>query len=137
MMPILIFWPVTALAGLTMVVAARLAWLRVTGSLKKPGEPGFYDPRQKIEAPAHITNTSDHLRNLFEFPVLFYAVCIISYLTGNVDHWQLYLAWAFVGLRSVHTAIHLTTNTILHRFGIFILSFFVLIALWVRLGLGL
>jgi len=136
-MQTVIFSPVIALAALTTLVAARLAWLRVTGSLKKPGQPGFYDPTNRLEAPASITNTSDHLKNLFEFPILFYVVCIISYLTNSVDYMQLGLAWAYVGLRLVHTAIHITYNMVLHRFGVFILSFLVLIILWVRLGLAL
>ena len=137
MIQTVIFSPVIALAALTTLVAGRLAWLRVTGSLKKPGQPGFYDVTNKLEVPASITNASDHLKNLFEFPILFYVVCIISYLTSSVDYMQLGLAWAYVGLRVVHTAIHVTYNTVLHRFGVFLLSFMVLITMWVRLALSL
>jgi hypothetical protein len=137
MMQTAIFWPVIAMVALTISVGTRLAWLRVTGSLKKPGDPKYYNALRKDQAPAATTNTSDHFKNLFEVPVLFYAVCIISYLTGNVDYWQVYLAWAFAGFRLLHSTIHVTYNNVLHRFGAFVLSFCALIAMWIRLAIAL
>jgi hypothetical protein len=137
MMQTAIFWPVITMVGLTIFVGLRLAWLRVSGSLKKPGDPKHYNPRKKDEAPAATTNCSDHFKNLFEVPVLFYAICIVSYLTGNVDYWQLYLAWAFVGFRVMHSSIHLSYNNVLHRFAGFLLAMIALIAMTVRLAIGL
>jgi hypothetical protein len=47
------------------------------------------------------------------------------------------LAWAYVALRIVHSAIHLTYNKVLHRLGVFALSNVVLVALWVNAGVRL
>jgi len=44
------------------------------------------------------------------------------------------LAWAYVGLRYIHSFIHITYNRVLHRFAVFVFSSVVLFALWVRLG---
>ena len=137
MMQTAIFWPVITMTVLTILVGVRLAWLRVSGSLKKPGDPKRYNPLKKDEAPVATTNNSDHFKNLFEVPVLFYVICIASYLTGNVDYWQLYLAWAFVGFRLMHSSIHLSYNNVMHRFGAFLLAMIALIAMTVRLAIGL
>jgi hypothetical protein len=34
----------------------------------------------------------------------------------------------------VHSLIHVTYNRVMHRFRVFILSSFILLAIWVRLG---
>ena len=47
------------------------------------------------------------------------------------------LAWAFVGTRLVHTAIHCSYNRVIHRFYAYIGGYFVLIALWAVLAFGL
>ena len=44
-----------------------------------------------------LKNTQRNLVNLFEFPILFYAVCICIYMTGNVDEYFITLAyWFFI-----------------------------------------
>ncbi|MBA3810530.1 MAG: hypothetical protein H0X27_02580, partial [Caulobacteraceae bacterium] len=42
----------------------------------------------------------------------------------------LYMAWAYVALRAVHSAVHLTYNNVIHRLSAFALSSVVLGALW-------
>ena len=45
-----------------------------------------------------LKNTQRNLVNLFEFPILFYAVCICIYMTGNVDEYFITLAVLLTGL---------------------------------------
>ena len=80
--------------------------------------------------PEHIAYPADNFRNLFEMPVLFYALCIYLYVTGTVDGLYVALAWGFVGLRAVHSAIHCTINRVHWRFIAYLLSS---IALWIML----
>ena len=40
-----------------------------------------------------LKNAQRNLANLFEFPFLFYAVCICIYMTGNVDEYLITLAY--------------------------------------------
>ena len=132
-----IFWPVLALVLWTLAISLRVAWLRVSGTFKDPSDPKYYDVHNKDNAPRATVYSGENLSNLYEMPVLFYAMCIASYLTGNVDHWQVNLAWAFVGFRLVHSGIHLTYNNIPHRFAAYMLATLALAAMAVRLAMGL
>lgn len=82
------------------------------------------DTRDKAAAaiPEEITYASDNLKNLFELPVIFYAVCIYLYATGSVDTLYLVAAWWFFVFRIVHSYIHCTSNNVPQRFGAYIIS---------------
>jgi hypothetical protein len=82
--------------------------------------------------PTDVTVINRNLMNLLEMPVLFYVACIAFYATGHVEPGALGLAWTYVGLRLVHSAIHLTSNRVMHRLIAFALSNIVLVALWIR-----
>jgi hypothetical protein len=75
--------------------------------------------------------------NLLELPVLFHVACIAMYVTDRADALAYTLAWIYVGLRAVHSLIHLTYNHVIHRLSAFALSNFVLAALWVHFYLAL
>ncbi len=79
--------------------------------------------------PAKIQWKSHNYNHLMEQPTLFYAVCIILILM-NVDvPTATYAAWAYVGLRVLHSLVQSLSNRILFRFGLFLLSSFALIVL--------
>lgn len=83
--------------------------------------------------PENVQKTTRSFNNQFEIPVLFYAVCLAYLATGTLSELALPLAWLFIALRLVHTAIHLTYNHLVHRFSVFWLSAFVVLAMWVDL----
>ena len=63
------------------------------------------------ESAAQITKQADrNLINLFEFPILFYAICIVLYVSGKVDDYFVFLAYWFVGLRVAHSIYHIFIN---------------------------
>ncbi len=72
--------------------------------------------------------------NLLEFPVLLYVGCILAYVATEVSPSMVILAWAFVALRFVHSAIHLTYNRVSHRALVFAASNVVLVFLWVQVA---
>ena len=72
-------------------------------------------------------------RNLLEVPVLFYVLCLVAYVTRSVSTDIVVLAWAYVGLRVVHSLIYLSYNRVMHRFVVFALSNVVLVFIWIRL----
>lgn len=86
--------------------------------------------------PARVNNASNNLKNLFELPVLFYAVVLALVMTGNQDPQMVKLAWAFVGLRAVHSLIHCTVNLVNLRFTAYLLSSIALGVMIVRFALG-
>ena len=82
--------------------------------------------------PAEASSASNNFKNLFELPVIFYAVCLFLTVTGQVDSFYTNCAWAFLGLRCVHSLIHCSYNRVAHRFGVYMLSGIVLWVMVVR-----
>ena len=70
-------------------------------------------------SPPAVANPSDNLKNLFEMPVLFYAMCLYLHVSGQVDGIYIAAAWAFTALRIVHSAVHCTVNVVIVRFWIY------------------
>jgi len=70
-------------------------------------------------APPEVANPSDNFKNLFEIPVLFYALCIYLFVTSEVDITYLIAAWVFVMFRVAHSAVHCTVNIVILRFWLY------------------
>ena len=84
-------------------------------------------PEKGVELlPESVNRPSNNLKNLFELPVVFYALCLYLYVTGNVDATYVASAWLFLGLRVVHSAIHCTVNVVMLRFTVYMLGALVL-----------
>lgn len=127
----LIILPVSVQVLLTCIVLFILAkrrrhFLRARG--KSPQDMALAE-RSAWEMAAQ--KAANNYINLFELPVLFYAVAAFALITRTVDGWMLALAWAFVASRSVHSAVHLTTNVVRWRGPVFLFGFIVLVAMWV------
>ena len=94
----------------------------------------------KIPLPAsaaQITKQADrNLINLFEFPILFYAICVVLYVTGKVDAYFVLLAYWFVGLRVAHSLYHIFINGFIGdmplRALLWLPSLLIVIWMWVR-----
>jgi hypothetical protein len=100
------------------------------------------DPQQVADSThmaVHLPDirAADNFRNLFEVPVLFYALAAIALATGHVPAWLVACAWVFVALRVVHSLIHCTYNAVLHRLVVFLASFALLIAMWIAFVVAL
>ena len=122
-MSVLAIWTglVLLLTGLTRVRAVRAG--RLHASAFRLGE--------SKDVPADVSVVNRNYMNLLEMPVLFYVACLSIYVTHKVYPRVMVLAWIYVGLRLVHSLIHLTTNRITHRLLVFALSNFVLLAIWI------
>jgi len=135
----LIFQPLIALFGLVFVVWFTM-FLRHSIFLKKTGleAQAIAMPEQVMAVfPDSVRLAGNNLRNLFELPVIFVAVCFCIYLTGTVDVFYLRAAWLYVGLRAAHSLIHCTINRVNARFLVWFVSCIVLWTLVARLGLSL
>ena len=69
-----------------------------------------------------MSNPSDNLKNLFELPVLFYALVLYLFVTDQVDATYVTSAWVFVVFRVLHSAVHCTFNLVLLRFWLYFIS---------------
>ena len=77
--------------------------------------------------PGEISLASHNLKNLFELPVIFYAVCLYLFASESVDGIHLLAAWWFFAFRVAHSLIHCTYNKVEHRFAAYMLA---AIGLW-------
>ena len=75
-------------------------------------------------------SAADNFTNLLETPVLFYAICIILFVSNEVTQTQLLLAWLYVVLRALHSFIHVTYNKIIHRWAVYSISTICLFIMW-------
>jgi hypothetical protein len=86
--------------------------------------------------PEWVNRPSDNLKNLFEMPVLFYALCGILISMQTNDETLIIMAWVYVGLRAVHSLVHCTINIVSLRFIAYLLSSLTLFGMGVRLALS-
>lgn len=75
---------------------------------------------------------SDNYTHLHEQPTVYYALCLYTYLVGLADDLNTGLAWAYVGIRIVHSLIQVTSNYVPLRFAVFSLGSLILTILAVR-----
>ena len=85
-------------------------------------------------SPPYVVNPSDNLKNLFEMPVLFYAMCIYLYVTQQVDGIYLTAAWLFLTFRVFHSIMHCGANIVIVRFALYAIS---ATACWFMIGRAL
>ena len=86
--------------------------------------------------PANIQWKAHNHNHLMEQPTLFYAVCAVLALSGTGDGVNAWIAWAYVGLRIVHSLIQATTNRVRYRFVFFMLPSLMLVALTLHAALA-
>ncbi len=84
---------------------------------------------QMAMLPAEVRWKADNYNHLMEQPTLFYAVALTLALAQAGDGINLTLAWVYVGLRVAHSLVQVLVNKIEYRFGLFLFSSLVLIAL--------
>lgn len=136
--PSLILQPVVAMFVLTGLVWTYMYVRRLSFIFSHKINPqSLATPEQlAVVIPAHISAPSNNLKNLFELPVVFYALCVMLFVTGSVDSIHLYCAWAFVLLRALHSGIHCFINRVSLRFVAYLLSSLVLWGMVARVALA-
>ena len=139
MRPELILLPFVAMMLLTLVVWVALYRRRVGYLRRNRVDPELLVSRAGTlrTIPEQVNFPADNLQNLFELPVLFYALCLGLYVTGSVDLVYLVAAWTYVSLRSAHSLIHCNGLKVMHRFYVYGASSIVLWLMILRFGAGL
>jgi hypothetical protein len=77
-----------------------------------------------------------HYDNLMQLPLLFLITCAVCLALKISDMKLVYLAWAFIISRLMHTYIHLGSNHILKRAATFALGWFIVIIMWLLILSG-
>jgi hypothetical protein len=136
----LILQPFAALMLLTLAVWLRLYFVRLKSVTQRGVNPQQLATRARksvIDLGDAEARTSDNFQNLCELPILFYALCLVLYTGGFVDTIHVMLAWSFVLLRIMHSAIHLFYNNVLHRLVAYLLGGVALFVMVLRFAYSL
>lgn len=133
----LILYPLVGFFILVHLVGLRLLLARMTLIQSKKVTWNFFKVFRGGEESEKSLAVSRNFTNLFEMPLLFYVIIILIYFTARLNNsdvppTQVMLAWFYVGLRTLHSTVHLTFNHVPTRFGLFALSNLILILMWIH-----
>ena len=126
----LIFAPMGALAFLTFCVLTLIPIRRFRASAAGQIVSDDFKFGESASVPGHVSIPNRNYMNLLELPMLFHVASLMFFVTGRIDAAVLGVAWLYVALRIVHSAIHLTYNKVMHRLIPFAVSNLVLMAYW-------
>lgn len=120
--------PVIALNGWTFIIEGWMYATRIPAFQKH--NVGF-DPKVPIEQvnneiPPSVRWKADNYNHLAEQPTQFYAVALALALIhgtrGSAEKTDVMLAWSYVGVRVLHSLVQCTTNNVMRRFSVFLIS---------------
>ena len=111
----------------TRIPAMRRAGIDMKGRVGTTGRALDGVVEDQVQWKAHNYN------HLMEQPTLFYAICLSLALLGDGGVWiNVALAWAYVGLRILHSLIQATVNVVTWRFLAFLAASLCLLGLTVH-----
>jgi hypothetical protein len=87
--------------------------------------------------PDHVLRVSNNIANQFETPILFFVLSLVFFSLKAVDVTVLVLSCVYVASRIVHAYIHVTSNYVPKRLGVFMVGCVILIVLVVLAMKGL
>jgi hypothetical protein len=136
--------PVVALAIWSFIMLIWLYATRIPAMRAAKIDPEAFkdDPgAARAKMPVGPARVAANYTHLMEQPTIFYAVCFalqfLALEAGQPVHpINIGLAWAYVGLRVVHSLVQATVNIIMLRFFIFAVSSLALGALLVHAAMG-
>jgi len=137
-MPSPILQPVIALVLWSLVMWAWLYATRIpaVSRLKVPLDPNASKAEFDAALPPQVRWKADNYNHLMEQPTIFYATALALAAMGQGQGMNAWLAWGYVGLRVVHSLVQATSNVIMVRFSIFMVSSAVLLILAVRAAMA-
>jgi uncharacterized MAPEG superfamily protein len=126
---VLVLWSMVILVWLVGTRLPAMSKIGMDLSTLPPGGRGVdIDPN----VPPSVAWKSHNYTHLMEQPTIFYATVGILALAGMGTGFNVTLAWAYVGLRIMHSLWQVLVNTIPVRVGLFVMSSMCLFALAVN-----
>lgn len=124
--------PMAAHVGLVAILYVMLTIARapaVWGVGRRPdGSNPWIDVEPRISA---------NLSNQFEWPLFFYAACLLLIHQQAAGTVQMILAWTFIAGRIAHSCIQIFTQNIRLRGAIFTINFLSVLGMWLGILLAL
>lgn len=120
-----------AVLGMGVLSLVMFLWMYATRlpamSRAKVNPQDAMHPGSLSMLPSEARRVADNYNHLWEAPTLFYAMAFYVVVTGHADAIHAASAWAYLGLRILHSLVQATINRVTLRFALFSLS-------WVALG---
>ncbi len=125
--------PIVALVAWTLIIqiwmyVARIREMRRAGISMK-GRVGTKGGALEGVIPDQANWKAHNYNHLMEQPTIFYAIVIALILMGFDASINVYLAWAYVAFRVLHSLVQVTVNVVLYRFLLFMLGSLCLLGL--------
>jgi hypothetical protein len=116
--------PVVALVAWTLLMWLWMYATRIPAILaaKMRLDPNRPRGEQMAELPPRVRWKADNYNHLMEQPTIFYAIALALSVMGEQGAAAVALAWAYTGLRVVHSLVQALVNIIEVRFAVFVLS---------------
>src|SRR5690606_9628027 len=132
-----ILQPAAVLALFTLTVLLLVPVKRVRALLAGQVAEHDFKYGESDKVPPDVCIPNRNYMNLLELPVLFYVASLLVFSINKSDTAFIYLEWAYVVLRIIHSIIHLTFKRVLQRGLVFALSNGVLAIVWIRILLAI
>jgi len=119
-----ILTPVVILIAWSMIMWAWMYATRIPAiqAAKMKLDPHAPNGQQMASLPAKVRWKADNYNHLMEQPTVFYALALSLAMLGQGGEAATNWAWAYVGLRIVHSLVQALINKIEIRFALFALS---------------
>lgn len=128
-----IIYPMGLLAIFTLLYASIMITGRKKAIAAGDVKASYFKEYNNDTPPGYMQKVTRQWANLYEVPVLFYAVCAAVLALRLDDTVFVYMAYIFFCLRLVQAFIHTTYNNVYHRLLIFFCGMVIVLAMWVRL----
>lgn len=122
--------PMAAHVALTAFLYALLTVVRAPAIWGIGRRADGSNPWAKLEP-----RISANLSNQFEWPLFFYAACLIL-LQSQASGLSLVLAWVFIVGRVLHSLVQILTSNIRLRGAVFTVNFLAVLGLWAIIVMG-
>lgn len=126
-----LIYPMAAHVALSALLYVLLTIARAPAVWGVGRSPDGSNPFAELEP-----RISANLSNQFEWPLFFYAACLLLIAQHAFDARQLVLAWVFVAGRVAHSGVQVFTRNIRLRGLVFTINFVAVLGMWVCLALS-
>ena len=110
--------------------------MRIRSVIEDGVDPRHFKLYKPTELPDYLLKVTHNYHNLVEMPPLFYLALIVLVTLNITDIVYVILSWAFLFSRFAHTYVHTTSNRLMLRRNVFIVSMLILFILWIRVAIS-
>ena len=108
---------------------------RVLAIRSKQISPGYFRSYQ-ADAPYDLRVIQNHFSNQFEVPLVFFMTCFAAVILNAANTLTFSMGCLFIISRIWHSYIHLGTNDIRLRAGVYLLGIIIVMGMWMAIFLG-